>query len=128
MEKLILGHLDISPLLKTSNFFEQAIDQAQTDLEKAGAIQAFEFCYELAWKTMKRILSHRGIEATNPREVFRLAARDGLIADAEAWFEFIRKRNLTVHTYNEDLAEEIFDFLPAFNKELQTFIQTIKKL
>lgn len=47
-------------------------EKARSELEKAGAIQAFEICYELSWKTMKRILAYRGLEANSPREVFRL--------------------------------------------------------
>ena len=37
-----------------------ALQVAKSDLEKAGTIQYFEFTYELAWKTLKRILNGRG--------------------------------------------------------------------
>jgi hypothetical protein len=55
---LIESQIDISPLLLTFDQFHEALQVAKTDLEKAGTIQYFEFTYELALKTMKRILSH----------------------------------------------------------------------
>ncbi len=128
MNKLILGNIDIRPLLKASQFLQHGIDEAKTALEKAGAIQAFEFCYELAWKTMKRILAYRGVEEASPREVFRAAGREKLIDNVELWFEFVKKRNLTVHAYNLEVANEIFIFLPAFMTELDQFIKKIQLL
>ena len=128
MSVLILGDLNIDPILKAQAFLKMAIEEARSDLEKAGAIQAFEICYELSWKTMKRILSYRGIEANSPREVFRLAAQEKLINELDSWFDFIEKRNLTTHVYNLKIAEEIFAFLPTFFQELNLFISRIRSL
>src|SRR5579872_6600630 len=123
---MLINNIDVSPLLKAQIFLENAVKQARSDLEKAGAIQGFEICYELAWKTMKRILAFRGIDVASPRETFRQAALEKLIHDPETWFEFIRKRNMTVHSYNHKIAEEIFHFLPVFASELQHFIDILK--
>jgi nucleotidyltransferase substrate binding protein (TIGR01987 family) len=128
MPELILGDLNIDPIIKAQHFLKTAIEIARSDLEKAGAIQAFEICYELSWKTMKRILAYRGIEANSPREVFRLAAREKLIDDLDNWFEFIEKRNLTTHVYNLEIANEIFNFLPKFYHELDKFTSAIRFL
>lgn len=128
MPVIILGNLNIDPILKAQAFLNMGIEQAQSDLEKAGAIQAFEICYELAWKTMKRILSHRGIEVNSPREVFRLSAQEKMISDVDVWFDFIEKRNLTTHIYNLTIAEEIFKFLPLFSKELGQFVEKIRSI
>lgn len=128
MTKIILNTINIEPLLKAQAFLIMGIKDAKSELEKAGAIQAFEFCYELAWKLMKRILSHQGSETASPRETFRSAAQNKLIDDPEIWFEFINKRNLTVHIYNHDIAKIIFDFLPIFATELDRFIKHIQVL
>jgi hypothetical protein len=61
MSTYILKDIDIDPMLKAQQFLLSAIKEARSNLEKAGAIQGFEFCYELAWKLMKRVLSYRGI-------------------------------------------------------------------
>lgn len=125
---MIINNIDIDPLLKAQTFLNNALIEAKSELEKAGAIQAFEFCYELAWKTMKRLLAFRGVEAASPREVFRLAAQEKLIDDPETWFEFIVKRNLTVHIYNRKVADDMFHFLPQFAKELNKLVLLIKTL
>jgi len=99
VSEIILGDIHIGPILRAQHFLISAIQNAPSELEKAGAIQAFEFCYELAWKLMRRILAYRGIEVNSPREVFRAAAKEKMIDDLDHWFEFIKKRNLTIHTH-----------------------------
>jgi len=128
MSEVIVGNISIAPLLKAQTFLSSAIIEAHSELEKAGAIQAFEITYELAWKTMKRILTYRGIEVASPRETFRLAASEKIISDVNLWFSFIEKRNLTTHVYNAKIAEEVFSFLPIFSAELNKFILTIRAL
>ena len=90
------GKIDIGPFLLAFDQFHEARKVAKTDLEKAGTIQYFEFTYELAWKTLKRILSHRGKDLNSPKPVIREAALEGLIDDPEVWFGFIQDRNETV--------------------------------
>ena len=128
-ETFILNNeINITALLKARGKLRAGIDKAKSELEQAGAIQFFEFTYELAWKTMKRILAHRGIKLNSPKEVFRAAAKEGLIEDPAVWFEFIEDRNETVHTYNEDTASNVFNSLAKFETEVSKFIETIQKL
>ena len=128
MSNLILGEIDITPLLDAKKNLDAGISSASSDLEKTGAIKAFEFCFELSWKAMKRILAKKGLQVTSPRDAFRVAADNELIKDPETWFKFIDKRNLTVHTYDKKIAEEVLKFLPTFQQELNEFIKTITKL
>ena len=128
MSNLILGEIDITPLLEAKKTLDFGIANAKSDLEKAGAIQAFEYTYELCWKTMKRILANQNIETSIPKDIFRTSAQFNLIEDAEIWFDFIKKRNETTHTYNKKTAEEIFEFLPDFQKEVGEFISKIQTL
>ena len=128
MSSLIFNKIDITSLLKAHQFLAQSILIAKTELEIAGTIQGFKFTYELTWKIMKRIIAHNEIQLASPREVFRQAALEGLIDAPEFWFESIRLRNLTTHTYNPKLSKEIFLFLPSFSKEVLIFIERIKRL
>lgn len=73
-----------------------------------GAVKAFEICYELSWKTMKRILEFRGLEVGAVRDVFREATRLKLLDDAEKWFSYIIKRNITVHAYRKEILDDLF--------------------
>ena len=117
----------INPLLKARDIFESFRKNLNTDQEKAGAVQAFEFCYELTWKTMKRILNFRRIEVSTPRDTFREAALAHLIKNPEVWFDFIRKRNLTIHTYDEKNLEAVGAIFDRFSHELPKFIENVEK-
>ena len=124
----MFGSNKIDPLIQAQHFLICGLRNAKSDLEKLGTLLFFKSCYELSWKTMKRILSYRGIEANSPREVFRLAAREKLIDDLDKWFDFIEKRNLTTHVYNLKIAEEIFSFLPLIATELDIFVKKIRTM
>jgi nucleotidyltransferase substrate binding protein (TIGR01987 family) len=121
--------INLKPLISTRNFLAEIIEKARNDYEKAGAIQAFEVSYELAKNTIRKVLVMRAQEVPiTPKEVFRLATLEGLISDAEVWFEFAKKRNLTSHTYDGETAEEILTSLPNFLHQLDLLITKLKEL
>jgi nucleotidyltransferase substrate binding protein (TIGR01987 family) len=77
-----------------------------SDLERQGVIQAFEFTHELAWNVLKDYLELEGIQGlVGSRSTLREAFKRGLVTDGEAWMDMIEKRNLSSHTYNENVAE-----------------------
>ena len=79
-----------------------------SDLEKQGLIQTFKFTHELAWNVMKDYFAYQGNPAiTGSRDAAREAFQKGLIEDGEGWMEMIRSRNLTSHTYQQKIADEI---------------------
>ncbi|MGI9277749.1 MAG: nucleotidyltransferase substrate binding protein [Endozoicomonas sp.] len=93
-----------------------------TDLEQQGLIQGFEFTHELAWNTLKDFLTYRGISnIIGSRDATRGAFRYGLVKDGEAWMEMIKSRNLTSHTYREEVANEIADKI--LNRYFQAFVE-----
>lgn len=83
--------------------------------DKAGLIQAFEFTFELFWKTFQKLAPDSGLEAASPREALIAGAKLHLIAEDErdAWSQMLRDRNLSSHTYNAPLADEIVERLLA---------------
>ncbi len=127
MTYLIEG-VDVSNLLKASKKFEEFRIHLENEQYKAGAVKAFEYSYEVAWKTMKRLLEAQGKNPYTHREIFREAAASGLISDPKIWFEFIKMKNLTVHTYNEQNIEQIILGFEDFSKALQDLLQNIEKL
>ena len=81
-------------------------------LEKEGIIQRFEILIELAWKTLKDYLENEGYDQVkNSKQAIRVAFQDEIITDAENWMESLKKRNLTSHTYNEDILGQTLIFL-----------------
>ncbi len=120
--------IDLQYIKKAQSVFEKFRKNLKTEQEKAGAVQAFEFCYELAWKLMKRFLNMRGQETGSPKDTFRKATQEGIISDAEIWFSFQKKRNLSVHTYNEENLDLIIESFDQFSKELELLISHIESL
>ena len=98
--------------------FEQALKQLQKALAEPkseyirdAVIQRFEFTYELAWNMLKTYLKTQDIEVLSPKETLKIAFQQGLLEDASAWSELHLKCNLTSHTYDEALAEDIYTYL-----------------
>jgi nucleotidyltransferase substrate binding protein (TIGR01987 family) len=120
--------IDISKVLKARKVFERFRKDMKTDRDKAGAVQAFEFSYELSWKMMRRVLESRGLEVGSPKDTFRKAALEKLIDDPETWFGFQKMRNLTVHTYNKEDLEIVVSVFDSFSKELNTLIDRLQNL
>ena len=85
-----------------------------SELEEQGLIQAFEFTHELSWLLLKDFLSDQGVSGiSGSRDAVREAVvRELLSPGSEAtWMAMIRSRNLTSHTYNPALAQEITDLI-----------------
>lgn len=79
------------------------------DSIRDGVIQRFEFCTELAWKTMREYLIDQGYtELNSPKAVVKQAFAFGMIQDQAAWIELLNDRNLTSHVYDESTAKLIF--------------------
>lgn len=124
-EFIIFETINIYPLLKAYESFKKGLKEVSSELERDGAIQRFEFTYELTWKILKKILSFKGIDANSPRDVFREAAKQKLIDDPLVWFEFLKKRNLILYAYNQNYLQDIFKSLPDFKKEIAKLISQI---
>lgn len=110
----------------------EAIAQPETDLIRDAAIQRFEFSFELVWKTLKLYLERQGHEFGGPRSTLKKAFAEGLIAtpeEADVWLKMLEDRNLTSHTYNQALAEQIYrnivrNYAPLL-KNISEKIQTL---
>ena len=76
-------------------------------IERAGGIQFFEMSFELAWKMLKDYLESEGFEPKSPKATLKQAFQSDLIEDGHIWMDALDDRNLTVHTYDEETAEEI---------------------
>jgi nucleotidyltransferase substrate binding protein (TIGR01987 family) len=94
-----------------------------SDLEEQGLIKAFEYTYELAWNTMKDYLKYQGSEnnITGSRDAFREAFKAGLISNGELWMDMLQSRNKTSHSYNEETADEIVEYI--FSTYYELFVE-----
>jgi len=98
-------------------------------LERDAAIQRFEFTFEALWKAAKHFLTViEGIDTASPKGVVRSCREVGLLSDGEAILalHMIDDRNLTVHTYNEPLAVEIYGRLNDYCQLLDKWLNEMK--
>lgn len=100
-----------------------------SQLEKEGAIQRFEFVFELAWKVLKDYLEAEGVllESNTPRQVIKQAFAAGLLPDAQTWIDIMLLRNKISHTYDQQVFEQALhtirdDYYPAFERLYDDFV------
>jgi len=79
------------------------------EIVKEGLIQRFEYTHELAWNVMKDYAVYQGNSSIGgSRDATREAFQLQLISNGDLWMDMIGSRNKTSHTYNEDIANEIY--------------------
>ena len=95
----------------------------KSEIIRDSAIQRFQISFELCWKYLKAYLEeeHNAV-CTSPRSCFRAAFKHGVIADDPFWIELTVLRNYTVHTYNEQLADYVYDRLPQVLQRFQALL------
>ena len=103
-------------------------EKSLNEMEEQGLIKAFEYTYELSWKTLQDLLKDKGYtDVVGPKPVIEQSFQDGYIVDGKGWMRMHVSRNLTSHTYDEETAEEIvksirteyFDLLKSLQTRLQ---------
>jgi nucleotidyltransferase substrate binding protein (TIGR01987 family) len=122
------GEVNYTSLVKARNFLAEILQNARNDYEKTGTVQAFEFCYELSWRTLRKVLRFHGVEVETVRDAFREGTKIKLLSDAEKWFEYLKKRNITVHTYRKEILDDLFsNTAQEFLKDLDYFLTQLDK-
>lgn len=97
--------------LKALNQLSKAVQQPKNEFLRDSVIQRFEFTYELAWKMLKLILESEGLIVKTPKETLQEALQAGFIENGNAWTNLQKIRNLTTHTYDEKLAEDVYEYI-----------------
>jgi len=103
------------------------------DIYRTGIIGQFNLTFELAWKALQEIMKMHGVEEAStgsPREILQLGYKIGFLNDPEIWLLMLKKRNTSVHIYNEDEIDELIllirdSFIPAFKILKETLIKKL---
>ena len=103
------------------------------DIYRTGIIGQFNLTFELAWKALQEIMKMHGVEEAStgsPREILQLGYKIGFLNDPEIWLLMLKKRNTSVHIYNEDEVDEMIllirdSFIPAFTALKDTLVKKL---
>jgi nucleotidyltransferase substrate binding protein (TIGR01987 family) len=94
---------------------EEALLESENSIVRDACIQRFEFTFETAWKAIQADAALEGAECASPRDCLRTAFRLGVLASDEPdWFNMVEDRNRTSHTYDEEVAREIYVALSRY--------------
>ena len=115
--------LDEIILRYDKEFYDNAIRDA--------LIQRFEYTYSLTLKFISRFLKLMLPELEDNltfNEIIREANNYGLLrSDLEKWTEYRKKRNLSSHTYNEEVAKDVVSIVKDFRDEAHCVLEQLKK-
>lgn len=92
----------------------EVLNVPENDVSRDAAIQRFEFCFELAWKSIQERAREEGLDCQTPRSCLQLAFKTSWIEDEQGWLAMLQDRNRTSHTYDVDLAKAVFRRLPGY--------------
>lgn len=108
--------------------FQEVMAMPESDLQRDAAIKRVEFTFELCWKTLKAVLDFEGVGfLKSPREVLRNAHVVGYIEDAIVWEAMLEARNLTVHTYQEELTRLVHSDFGNFLSAISVLISKLRR-
>lgn len=145
MESLNVKHEAIVRLLDAFeiaiNLYHEAKDDwtvaiAVREAFRDSIIKRFELSYDLLWKYLREYIGlSQGIYADSPRKVFDLCFQYGITNadEGQLLFNMIKSRNLTTHTYDVDLANEMSEKVAEYYQVMHAIIvrtspDTIKKV
>lgn len=120
--------LNLGPLQKALMSLEDILEQPKNKYIVAGVVQNFAFTFELSWKAMQRYLKIQGVQTGSPNQVLRASKKEGLIEDLDLWLAFLKHRNLTVHTYNVEVAEEVYVMATQLPKEVRCLLDQLTQV
>ncbi len=115
---------DITQFKNAVTKLEQALAQTKNEFIRDSVIQRFEFSVKLAWKTAKKLM---GSSSTAPKGLIREMAQNQFISDTELWLKAVDMRNLSSHTYQEELADQVYDFAKMFLPHLKQLLAHMEK-
>ena len=128
--------IDLAPLRRALDQLERGLAEARAnpghELMRDGAIQRFEYSYELCHKMLRRHLaetepSRDVVEAMSFPDLIRTGWERGLLAHSwDRWKDFRTHRGTTSHPYDRQKAEAVFAAIPDFLTEARFLLSRIE--
>ena len=131
------GTLNISALENAEKKLKEMLlryeKESDDEAVRDSVIQRFEFAYSIALKTLRKYFIERAfvLEEVNQmsfNEMIRTASQlNLLVSNLEKWTVYREMRNMTSHTYDEEIALQVVSIIPDFSKEIAYLITRLKE-
>lgn len=128
--------IDLTSFEKALNSLFEVIKIYNTNttdlITRDSMIQRFEYTYSISLKMIKRYFANgafvfENIDAMTFNEMIRQANKMGLLrSNLEKWDDFRQKRNLTSHTYDEEIAQQVVTIIEDFALEAKFLLDKLK--
>ena len=126
MERIKRRTGEVEKAIKTLKEISQ---EPYSIIVRDAAIQRFEDTFETFWKLLREYLREcEGIRCNSPKSCFREALSAGLITEEQTMtcLEMTDDRNLTSHTYIEEIAEQIYKNIEGYRQLMEAILSLIK--
>lgn len=131
--------IDLAPVTKALATLREAVAFWHAQPEgsalkphlRSAVVQSFEFSYELAVRTLRRVLIERSeaadlVSDLSFNDLLRKAADAGLIADPARWREWREMRNATSHAYDEAKAQALASRAAEFAEDAAALLKALE--
>lgn len=134
MEKLNKRKESLQKILKSLSisldFVEEQKDTALYEPLRDSAIQRFEYTIDQTWKFLKLIIQEKeGVDVTSagPNSILQISFEYNLISSPEKHIlqKALADRNLTSHTYHEEIAEEVLASLREYQEAIAKIVDRL---
>lgn len=141
MDRLKKYAINLTSMLNDLDIMLKKLDQARRNPEKYdaddqkayrnSAIKSFEISYELFWKMLKEYLAYiHGISISSPKGVIHECLHIDFLSnlESEIFLNMVDVRNVTIHDYDKDMAEEISKQIPEIYIAMNQILERILNL
>lgn len=104
------------------------LKRRKSKVVRDAAIQRFEYTFEAVWKAAQLYLKQQeGLDLASPKSVIRGFGQIGMLGKEHVQLAIAMAddRNLTVHAYNESLAEAIYSRLSAYAQLMEDWLHSM---
>ena len=120
----------IGELEKAMGTLKEIFQESYSVVVRDAAIQRFEYTFEVFWKLLREYLREcEGIKCNSPKSCFREALSAGLMIEEQTitCLEMTDDRNLTSHTYIEEVAEKIYKRIEDYRQLMEVVFSLVKE-
>lgn len=113
-------------LEKAYQVLQESRFNCSTNQDKLKIVNAFDCCYELVLKILKKELVNYGVHVYSQVEIFKEAIDNNLIINSGRWFSYMEKRDLINNSYDSNVVDEIIKIVPMFEYDLCVLVEFLK--